>query len=93
MAFHSGREADHSPPSSIKECVELYLHSPNTPSWRGAQLGGAQGQLYHIFQHISFKIHHNITLPSMSQFSKRTGEADVGWWKVLPKDTEANSKI
>jgi len=29
-----GREADHSPPSS----VELYLHSPNTPSWRGAQL-------------------------------------------------------
>jgi hypothetical protein len=27
-------------PSSaeVKECVELYLHSPNTPSWRGAQL-------------------------------------------------------
>jgi hypothetical protein len=26
-----GREADHSPPSSVevKECVELYLHSPN----------------------------------------------------------------
>jgi hypothetical protein len=35
-----GREADHSPPSSaeVKECVELYLHSPSTPSWRGAQL-------------------------------------------------------
>jgi hypothetical protein len=35
-----GREADHSSPSSaeVKECVELYLHSPNTPSWRGAQL-------------------------------------------------------
>jgi hypothetical protein len=35
-----GREADRSPPSSaeVKECVELYLHSPNTPSWRGAQL-------------------------------------------------------
>jgi hypothetical protein len=35
-----GREADHSPPLSVgvKECVELYLHSPNTPSWRGAQL-------------------------------------------------------
>jgi hypothetical protein len=30
-----GREADHSTPSSaeVKECVELYLHSPNTPSW------------------------------------------------------------
>jgi hypothetical protein len=39
LAFHSGRKADHSPPSSIevKEWVELYLHSPNTLSWRGAQ--------------------------------------------------------
>jgi hypothetical protein len=48
LAFHSGREADHSPPSSaeVKEWVELYLYSPNTPSWRGAQLGGAQGQLF-----------------------------------------------
>jgi hypothetical protein len=29
----AGREADHSPPSSVevKECVEIYLHSPNTP--------------------------------------------------------------
>jgi hypothetical protein len=26
--------------------VELYLHSPNTPSCRGALLGGAQGQLF-----------------------------------------------
>jgi hypothetical protein len=33
-----GREANHSLPSSaeVKECVELYLHSPNTFSWRGA---------------------------------------------------------
>jgi hypothetical protein len=48
FAFHSGREADHSPPSSaeVKEWVELYLHSPNMPSWRGAQLGGARGKLY-----------------------------------------------
>jgi hypothetical protein len=39
LAFHSGHEADHSPPSSgeVKERVELYLHSLNTPSWRGAQ--------------------------------------------------------
>jgi hypothetical protein len=30
--------ADHSPPSSaeVKECVELYLHFPNMPSWCGA---------------------------------------------------------
>jgi hypothetical protein len=35
-----GREADQSSPSSaeVEELVELYLHSPNTPSWRGAQL-------------------------------------------------------
>jgi hypothetical protein len=48
LTFHSEREADHSSPSSaeVKKWVELYLHSPNTPSWRGAQLGGAQGQLY-----------------------------------------------
>jgi hypothetical protein len=39
LAFYSGREADHSPSSSaeVKEWVELYLHSPSTPSWRGAQ--------------------------------------------------------
>jgi hypothetical protein len=45
LAFHSGREADHSSPSSleVKEWVKLYIHSPNTPPWRGAQLGGAQG--------------------------------------------------
>jgi hypothetical protein len=36
----SGREADHSPPSSaeVKECVELYLHSPNMSSWTGTNL-------------------------------------------------------
>jgi hypothetical protein len=51
LAFHSGREADHSPPSSaeVEEWVELYLHSPNTPSGRGAKLGGAQGQLVSLF--------------------------------------------
>jgi hypothetical protein len=34
-----GHEDDHSPPSSakVKECTELYLHSPNVPSWHGAQ--------------------------------------------------------
>jgi hypothetical protein len=48
LAFHSGREADHSPPSSaeVKEWGGAVPPFPNTPSWRGAQLGGAQGQLY-----------------------------------------------
>jgi hypothetical protein len=42
------READHSSPSSVevKECVELYLHSPNTPSWLGTRLKKAQVQLF-----------------------------------------------
>jgi hypothetical protein len=41
-------EADHSPPSNaeVEEWVGLYFHSPNTPSWRGAQLKVAQEQLY-----------------------------------------------
>jgi hypothetical protein len=49
LTFHSGLEADHSPPSSaeVKEWVELYLHSTHTPSWRGAQLGGAQVFTHH----------------------------------------------
>jgi hypothetical protein len=35
-----GHETDHSPPSSaeVKEWVDLYLHSPKTPPWRGAHL-------------------------------------------------------
>jgi hypothetical protein len=35
-----GCEADHSLPSSakVKECMELYFHSPNMPSWHGTQL-------------------------------------------------------
>jgi len=43
-----GCKAYHSPPSSaeVNECVELYLHSLNTPSSIGAQLKTAQGQLY-----------------------------------------------
>jgi hypothetical protein len=45
-----GREADCSPPSiaEVKECMELYLHSPNMPSWHGAQLKEAQEQLHHL---------------------------------------------
>jgi hypothetical protein len=43
----TGREADHSLPSSayVKEYVELYLHFPNTPSWRGAELNKSRGTI------------------------------------------------
>jgi hypothetical protein len=48
LAFHSGREADHSPlfSAKVKEWVELKLYSPNAPSWHGAQLGDTQGLFF-----------------------------------------------
>jgi hypothetical protein len=51
------READHSPPSSaeVKECVDLYFHSPNTPSWRGAQFKKkSTGATLHYVYHRMF---------------------------------------
>jgi hypothetical protein len=47
-----GREADNSPPYSteLKECVELYFHSPNTSSWRGAWQGtGTTSSSFYIY--------------------------------------------
>jgi hypothetical protein len=40
-----GHEAYHSSLSSaeVKEWAELYLHSPNAPSWHGAQLKKSRG--------------------------------------------------
>jgi hypothetical protein len=48
-------EADHSPPSSaeVKEWVELYLHYPNTPSWRGAQLKHRDNFNFYILTFVS----------------------------------------
>jgi hypothetical protein len=44
-----GREADHSLSSNaeVKKWRELYIHSPTTPSWRGAQLKQRQIYLTH----------------------------------------------
>jgi hypothetical protein len=44
LAFHSGREADHSPPSSaeVKEWVELYLHYPQYAFMAWCSVRGAQ---------------------------------------------------
>jgi hypothetical protein len=46
-----GREADHSPSSSaeVKEWVEIYLHSPNMPSWRGAQLKHRENFTFYLY--------------------------------------------
>jgi hypothetical protein len=53
-----GREADRSSPSNadVKEWVELYLHSPDTPSWRGAQLKHRDNftfTFYHLWESLS----------------------------------------
>jgi len=48
--------------------VELYLYSPNTPSWRGAQLGGAQGQLYSLYCFISLMYISLITMTVRRKF-------------------------
>jgi hypothetical protein len=49
-----GRETDNSPPSTaeVKECMELYLHSPNTPSWCGAQFKKSTGKLYLLYRRL-----------------------------------------
>jgi len=48
-----GHEADHSPPSSteVKECAKLYLHSPNTPSWRDAWVKKHRDNFTFTFYH------------------------------------------
>jgi hypothetical protein len=45
-----GQEADHSPPytTKVKEFVELYLHSPNTFSWRCVELSGGKTLHLHL---------------------------------------------
>jgi hypothetical protein len=43
--------------AEVKGWVELYRYSPNTPSWRGAELKkAAQGQLYLYLCHFSFSL-------------------------------------
>jgi hypothetical protein len=51
-----GREADHSPTSSaeVKECVVLYLHSSNTPLWRGANFEKGHRDNFTLFSAPSF---------------------------------------
>jgi hypothetical protein len=60
------READHTPPSSaeVKECMELYLHSSYTSSWRGAWLStGKTSALTIIYGCINDEVLHYINFP------------------------------
>jgi hypothetical protein len=67
-----GREADHSPPSSaeVKERVEVYLHSPNTPSLRGAQLKQRDSFTFYIIKIVANDniklISFNVTMSSFT---------------------------
>jgi hypothetical protein len=58
--------------------VQLCLHSPNMPSWRGAQLKKAQGQLYLdlYFSSISW------VLPSFPRFDHRN---NIHWSVPITK--------
>jgi hypothetical protein len=57
-----GREADYSPPSSaeVKEWVELYLHSPNMPPWRGAQLKRKENFTFYTYLILNTHTHAHI---------------------------------
>jgi hypothetical protein len=75
-----GREADHSPRSNseVKERVELYLHSPDTPSWRGAQFKNSRwtiviyftllthGRLFPVLTNLQPKITPTLTIGLIS---------------------------
>jgi hypothetical protein len=76
MAFHSGCEADHSPPSGadVKECVELYLHFSNTPSWRGAQLGEHRDNFLHLILFPSFQLHAQLIVTTFLHLPNNTDD-------------------
>jgi hypothetical protein len=75
-----GREADHSPPSiaELKECVELYLHSPNTPSRRGAQL------MHRVIFTFRFNFHYFNAV-----YFKDPGEGRL-LWMIFGQDNESS---
>jgi hypothetical protein len=63
--------------------VELYLHSHNTPSWGGAQLKKAQGQLY---------LHLTLPMEKLDKIKKPelTYSADKCGCQMINKPTKAH---
>jgi hypothetical protein len=62
-----GREADYSSPAEVKECVELYLHSPNMPSWRGAQLKHRDKFTFYLYLTCTFLLLTALTVAILRQ--------------------------
>jgi hypothetical protein len=61
--------------------VQLYLHSPNAPSWRGAQLGGAQGQHYlYLYLNLNLKTFAKSVLRTI--FGPKAEKASGDWRKL-----------
>jgi hypothetical protein len=54
--------------------VQLHLHSSNTPSWRGAQLKEAQGQLY-LLQDVS-RVSHRGRMRDMKEDRKAANKSE-----------------
>jgi hypothetical protein len=73
LATALGYEADYSPPSSaeVKECVELYIHSPTTPLWRGAQLKHSVNFIFYLYLSFLLPYHcrSDVTKPIISHSS------------------------
>jgi len=79
--------------------VELYLHSSNTPSWRGAQLRKNTGTTLPFYTLTSYfvKIHFNIILtvnpyvsrivPFLQGFQLKLWRNDYWWWDYKKKLT------
>jgi hypothetical protein len=81
------READHSPPSSsdVKEFVEVYFSSPNTPSWLGAQLKKRTGITLSlpyecVFDASEIKKHRPSTTVDVNACSCILFRGDVNLW-------------
>jgi hypothetical protein len=85
-----GCEADHSPPSSaeVKEWVELYLYSPNTPSWRGAYLKHSENfNFFTTLRQFPWIIlnHFNLTTCVLLHFTEQQCLSNCGDVRVTQK--------
>jgi hypothetical protein len=88
-----GCETDSSPPSSseVKECVEIYLHSPIR--LHGVVLSSAQG-LYLYFYHISWRsilIFSSHLRPRLPKKSWRKTFREYTIWKTYNKNSPTHS--
>jgi hypothetical protein len=87
------READHSPQSSaeVKECVELYFHSPNPPSGRGAQLKHRDNFTFSFTIRMQDRCHTTDSVSSTSyNFTYHFMEQSPSW---EPNSYSASQKI